>query len=276
MSPSLHDIEKTLTALWIDRVKRDEFLAGDSSWLDPKIDKEIDRSGLELYADLLNYGHHGVMSSIYPLCEKLLGKVWQGAVELYLEECPPNHYNLNRMAKRFPEFVMEHLPEQIERFPFLGELADYEWVEMELLEYNEDTPRSDLASLQSPTEFAEYAPIVNPASIIRHYQFPIIEIASKIENSKRKLAKVRAKKSYVVTYRDPKTNRCRFMDVGETAAALIESAKAQATPYTQLITQAVALNPDSDPQTTITQFIELVDNLQSSNVFLGNRNLSQD
>ncbi len=227
MSPSLHDIEKTLTALWIDRVKRDEFLAGDSSWLDPKIDKEIDRAGVELYAELLNYGHHGVMSSIYPLCEKLLGKVWQGAVELYLEECPPNHYNLNRMAKRFPEFVMEHLPEQIERFPFLGELADYEWVEMELLEYNEDTPRSDLASLQSPSEFAQYAPIVNPASIIRHYQFPIIEIASKIENSKRKPAKVRARKSYVVTYRESEDKSLSIHGSRRNRRGLIESAKAQ-------------------------------------------------
>src|SRR5277367_133169 len=131
---SLREIEQTLTTLWMNRDARARFLAGKNASISPDLAKQIDRGGVELYAGLLNYGHHDVMNSIYPLSAKLLGKNWPAIVDDYLETFPPHHFNLNRTAKQFPGYAEQSLSEFTERFPFLPELADYEWVEMELLE----------------------------------------------------------------------------------------------------------------------------------------------
>lgn len=274
MPPSLHDIEKTLTALWMNRSLREEFLAGATTSFDPILVEQIDRNGVELYAGLLNYGHHDVLDSIYPLCAKLLGKSWFDAVERYLKEFPPTHFNLNRIGKNFPRFVREHMEQESKRYPFLYELADYEWLEMELLECRTQAPKSELESLETPEQFALFAPIVNPVLALKHYHYPLTSIAAKLEQPKSGAIKTRRKETNVIIYRDPHNHRCRFMSVGSTARAIIETAQRATTPYTELIALAVSSNPQSDPQATISEFLDLIERLQSAQLLLGNKRVS--
>jgi hypothetical protein len=214
------------------------------------------------------------MDSIYPLNAKLLGKNWPAIVDDYLETFPPNHFNLNRTAKQFPGYVEQYLSDYTERYPFLAELADYEWVEMDLLEVDEALPHSQLESPQTPDHITSYGPIINPALRIRHYQFPIISIAEQLESSKRKPGKVKPGQSRVAIYRDPKLNRCRFLDVGPVAASVVEAAQAAPITYAELIALAVSMSPGVNPQQTIADFLVLVDDLQSKNLFLGNKKLT--
>ncbi len=209
---SLRDIEKTLTSLWMNRDARAEFLDSGKCDLDATLAAQIDRDGVELYAGLLNYGHHDVMLSIYPLCAKLLSSHWEEVIDNYLDVFPPSHFNLNQTAKQFPEYVTNHLQEFTAKYPYLSELADYEWIELELLEHHASTVSpSELEILQTPEHFAQFGPILNPALIIRKYQHPIIAIAEKLEGPKRKPGKVSPKQTHVVVYRDCENNRCRFL-----------------------------------------------------------------
>jgi len=268
---SLREIEKTMTLLFMNREAREDFLAGSNKDVPDLIADEIDKWGVELYADLLNYGHHDVMKSIFPLCAKLLGKKWDGIVDDYLHTCPPNHFNLNRTAKRFPKYVENSLDDERKRFPYLAELADYEWIEMELLELelDQDLPKSELGNLESPEHFTNYRPVVNPAMIMRHYQYPIIAIAERIEASKHKPTKVKPGESDVVVFRSPETNGCRFLSVGPVAAKIIETARDSRMTYAELISMAVSMNANDDPTRVVADFLELVEHLQTNQLFLG-------
>jgi len=270
---SLRDIEKTLTSLWMRRDPRQSFLAGDESGFSPEIAREIDRDGVELYASLLNYGHQDVMLSIFPLCAKLLHKQWEEIVDDYLETYPPNHFNLNRMAQRFAEYLDKHRPKLKKRFAYIVELADFEWLELELLEKDEVAPQSDLETLQSPEQFTTYAPIVNPALALRRYNYSIIKIAEEIETSERKPRNSSRTATNIVVYRDPQGNRSRFLEVGSVAAAVIEKAQSGNSPYSELIQLAVSLNASTDPQTTVCEFLAMAENLQENHLFLGNKKL---
>jgi len=268
---SLRDIEKTMTRLWMNREARQNFLSGDNQNIPDGIAGEIDKLGVELYAGLLNFGHHDVMRSIYPLCAKLLGKNWDKIVDDYLSTHPPDHFNLNRTAKRFPIFAQSNLSQYKAKFPYLAELADYEWIEMEILEIEAGAPKSDLENLERPEHFTDYRPIVNPAMIMRHYQYPIIAIAERIEASKHKPTKVKPGESDVVVFRSPETHGCRFLSVGPVAAKIIETARADRGSYADLISLAVSLNSNDNPTKVVSDFLELVGSLQANNLFLGNK-----
>lgn len=269
-SASLREIEKTLTKLWMSRDARESFLKGNAGEIDPKIAAQIDKDGVELYATLLNYGHQDVMRSIYPFTARLLGSAWQSTVDHYLAQYPPNHFNLNRTAMRFSAYLQEHGARWQNQFPFLCELVDYEWVEMELLEIDAEPPVSELCGLQSPEQFTQYAPILNPALILRHYRYPMIKIVSQLETSKRLPRNVSPVETNVVIYRDPQNNNCRFLEVGPTAAMVLEKVHENVS-YAELIQLAVSLNAGADPQKVVADFIGMIENFQDIRVFLGNR-----
>jgi hypothetical protein len=264
-----------MTALWMKRQVRDSFLAGEDCGFSAAIADQIDHNGVELYAGLLNYGLLDVLTSIYPLCARLLGKHWKTVVDDYLNAFPPSHFNLNKTGYRFPQYVLESLPDMIQRHPYLAELADYEWAEMEMLECDEQAPPSELKQLDSVDQFSLYAPIVNPALALRHYRFPIIKVAEQLESGKRKPAKVNAAKSVVnvVIYRDPQLNRCRFLDVGDVAAAVLERVQTQSTSHTDLIALVLSMSPDVNPQIVIADFLAMIEHFQANRLMLGNRRI---
>jgi hypothetical protein len=270
---SLRDIEKTMTTLWMRRHEREAFLDGDDSGVNADIAGQIDKTGVELYASLLNYGHQDVIGSIFPFCAKLLHKHWEEIVDDYLEKYPPNHFNLNRSAQRFSEYLDKHQPRLKKRFPYIVELADYEWLELELLEKDVISPPSELETLESPEQFTAFAPIVNPALALRRYNYSIMKIAEEIQNSCQKPRNSSRMPTNVVVYRDPCGNRSRFLEVGSVAASIIEMALADNAAYSELISFAVSMNPNHDPQSTVIEFLAMVENLQENHLFLGNRKL---
>jgi hypothetical protein len=128
------------------------------------------------------------MSSIYPLCKKVLGKHFSALVHEYMETMPPDHFNLNQAARKFPQFLANHAEAHLKRHPFLAELADYEWIELAVMEADVLLDLSsevcDQSVLQSNSSeeldlkaFAASVPRLNPTVLMRAYKYPISEIS---------------------------------------------------------------------------------------------------
>ena len=155
---SLYQIERTFASLWTNRKARGQFLhmtcsqeADASNYgLPDKLLTGIDKAGVRLYAALMNYGHQDVMLSIFPGCAFLLGQRWQDVVHDYLEHYQPNHYCLNQVGLRFSQYLRQQGKEFLEEFPFICELADYEWLELELLEKETETTTLSQTTLTTP------------------------------------------------------------------------------------------------------------------------------
>src|SRR5215470_7735633 len=162
MSESLREIEQAMVTLWMNRGAREKFLHGTGGKkarqsgvdrLSPELLAGIDKRGVRVYARLLNFGHHDVMLSIYPGCAKLLADKWERVVDGYLEYFPPSHYNFNRTAARFSEFLAAYGDRYQKKFPYIAELADYEWLELEILERDVEIKVTPYEPLTQPEEF---------------------------------------------------------------------------------------------------------------------------
>jgi hypothetical protein len=277
---SLHEIEKTMRMLWMDRKEREAFLDGQTgkkkkaaasrvSEVSPELLGEIDKNGVKLYAGLLNYGHQDLMLSIYPGCAKLIGDKWEDVVDHYLEKYPPEHFNLNRTASRFPEYIGKYGDRYLKRFPYLAELADYEWIELELMESDVAIEVCEFTSLTTPEHFEQWAPVVNQVLLLREYKYPITNVVDHLEDDCCLPRDVEPAQTFVAVYRDPETNFCRFLEVGQSAAKVISTAQAARVPYRDLLGLAVSMSAAQDPQQAVVEFLELIEKLQSLSLFVG-------
>ena len=277
--PSLREIEKSVTALWLNKEARD-WLASDRKEPLPEclkgapveVLRTVDRNGVNLYGELMRFGLHDVMESIYPYCSRLLGKKWTAIVDDYRLKFPADHHNFNRLCKNLPQYFSLYGGNNLERYPFLPELADYEWVELEKMEEDVDVKPCEHVQLSTPEQIVGFSPVVNPTLSVRDYKYNILEIASYLESG-RKLPKMKAERTLVAVYRVADSHRCKFVEVGEAAAKIVEIAR-QGTTYQALIPIVVALTPELAPQDSVAQFLELVEDLQDLGIFIGSAEIA--
>ena len=274
--PSLRDIEKTVSTLWMNRQARNWLLSGGKGQRPPNLQdaplellSAVDKDGVRLYGNLMNYGHHDVMESIYPFCSKILGRAWSNTVDDYLEKLPPDHYNFNRLCYRLSEYFTEYGDKLMEKHPYLAELADYEWIELEKIEQDVDIKVYPAPPLTTPEQIAALAPVVNPTVTVRKYEYNIPEIAEKVESGAKLPTKIKKETTYVAILRHGETHRCRFVEIGPAAAHIIELAASQTLSYQSLIPVVVSMTPNVDPQKSVSDFLQLIEDFQEMHVFVG-------
>lgn len=271
---TLKEIEQTVSTLWTNRAAREQFLASKSEESDEsatasnELLSKIDRKGVALYGGLISYGHHELMSSVYPGCQKVIGKHWRATVEDYLKVYPPDHYNFNRLAQRFSLYLSEH--GNLKKHPFIAELADYEWLELELLEDQRQAHSGICVDLSSPEQVLNLRPVVNPVLVLRHYKYPIAKLVDWLEKDAKLPRRVKAEQGYMAIFRNPQTLDCKFLELGDVAAAVLQHAidNPRAT-FADLAKLAVSLTPKQAPQETLNDFLALIEKFQTLGALIG-------
>ena len=265
-APSLREIEQLLTDLWLNENVRAQFLHDQTNT--SLLSKQIDRDGVELYASLLQFGQQDLMSSIYPLSAKLLKHKWESTVASYFRRHPAKHYHLNEAGRRFREYLREDQPHLLKTYPFAPELADYEWIEMEVLEKNINACKQPNLVLNQPDHFMKYSPVLNPVLILRKYSYSISKIAHQLEIDKSLRGLTRPAISYVVCYRDPETNRATFLDLSELPFEIIQALIDAPHSYAELAKLTISRLPTA-PESSVAQFLDINETFQKLNVFIG-------
>ncbi len=174
--PDLKSIQDTYLQLWTRREP------GEAVYSSAAAAGELDERGIRLYASLIEIGRLDLMRSIYPCIEALLGKKFKDLVLSYYECMPADHYNLNKSARHFSRYLQEHEPKLVERHPFIVELADFEWVELEVMEAAvEAKPRQvGERDLDDALAFASARPVLVDVVYLRRYKYPVMSISKSL------------------------------------------------------------------------------------------------
>ncbi|MBS1993921.1 MAG: putative DNA-binding domain-containing protein [Cyanobacteria bacterium SZAS LIN-3] len=223
--PTLDHIQSRLYRLWTNRAERAQYFEQNSAGaIADALTASIDAKGVKLYSSLIEIGRMDLMSSIYPVLKKLVGKQFKPLVLDYYEQLPPNHYNLNQAASRFSSYLLS-VEKLLARYPFISELADYEWIELAVLEHT-GASACDVGLAEGadadPERFAALAPVLNQAFICRRYKYAIPQLVQQINDDEKLPRRFKQVPTYVVVYRDPETLDARFLEVGEISLALLE------------------------------------------------------
>jgi hypothetical protein len=275
--PSLRDIEKALSTLWMNRDVRNWYLSGAKRDQMPNEGKSLSRSvldtldkrGVELYGSLLSFGHHDVMLSVFPYCAQILEKKWDEIVDDYLKCFPPEHYNFNRLCSRFPEYMAIKKDSFGKKGQLLSELSDFEWLELEKIEQDIKITSLPYESLKDPSQFVEWAPVLNPSIMVRKYNYPLFEIIERLQEKGKLPAKLPVETTYIAFYRHPLRNTCCYFQLDRLALLLVEKCQADKLSYQDLLIAYISARNDILPTQAAEEFLYAIDELQESQVYIG-------
>lgn len=173
------------------------------------------RDRLYLYEELLFASVEDTLASLYPYTKRFLeDEGWYKRVEVYRRLYPNRSYQLYRVAESFPKFLAEQ-SDLKKKFPFLSDLAYYEWYEIEVLNESDEPlpPNFQLGFPDSVEGMSYFAPVANSARRLHSYRYHIPELiehlktVEKINAAKFKLPE---KPSDIIIYRDSDTLSARF------------------------------------------------------------------
>ena len=241
-----------------------------ASQLNTEVLKELDLEGAALYGRMINFGQYDLLSSIYPFCEKVIGKEWDDLVYDYYRQFPSDHYNLNKSCRHLSEYFSKFAAKLCQKYPFLSELADYEWLEVEKMEDAPQIIKAEDVSISNLEMISTYFPAVNQTLTLRHYEYPMAEMIAHFESDEKPVRKKFVRRQcHMAFYRDPETHRVRFMELGEATAAIVEKAQVEPTIYQDLLRLTIELTPELNPQNVAMEFLGLIEELHTDNIFVG-------
>lgn len=275
MPASLTDLQKTLSVLWTNESVRSRFLKnGELPNADhhAAVTEPIDSRGVRTYAELIDIGRNDLMRSVYPGCARLLNKKWKETIENYFEICPPKHHRLNMSASLFSQYLRDHRQDHLAKFPYLSCLADYEWIELQLMEDERKIAPYPHENLTQPEHFEKLAPVVNPVLSICNYDYPVPLIVDYLRDGELP-RNISPREVVVAVYRDPESHLGRYVEIAPGIVKVIEQAQAKPTSYADLAALAISFSKAESPEAALVEFIEAVEKLQSLKLFIGSQSI---
>jgi hypothetical protein len=294
---NLHDIEKTFYTLLMNKEAREGYIQECKSKNGATADVQhkgrssksdeariaFSPSGIALYASLLNYGHHDVINSIYPGCRKVLDDAWESIVDDYLLKYPPKHHTVNRLADSLSDYFTKYGGTYLKKYPFLSELAHYEWIELELMENPQQIFSGDYEGLTQAEHFTDFGPIVNPVLIICDYEYPIADICDLLSEDRPLKKSYKKASTSVAICRNPETHLCRFLELGSISSLMLKYAitESKISPYDgkknsfvqvsykELLEKITANANGISLEDCVLEYMQLVDTLQELGMFCG-------
>lgn len=210
----------------------------------------------QVYEELLFNNVCGFIDKCFPVSKGLFeDHAWTALQRAFFSDwrCHTPYFS------KIPAEFVEYLSAERHRgtFPaWLAELAHYEWIELEVELFQEETVPAPEVALTS------CGFLVNPTLHNLVYQWPVHRISQEY-------CPDQAQTTHLLVYRDPQFS-VQFMEINALTALLIELANPGFDHLNTLLEKLIAQINPPQPETIITFGTELIDHLIAHNIFIGN------
>jgi hypothetical protein len=134
----------------------------------------IEDRRMAIYRRLFHNNLVNLLSSTFPVVRELFGdKGWRDLVRTFMIQHKAHTPYFPRVPGEFLEFLQANPPAQLADWPFLLELAHYEWIEL-AVSIEEDT---DITDVDSDGDLLTGIPRIAPHAEVLEYRFPVHRIS---------------------------------------------------------------------------------------------------
>lgn len=177
--PSLQEVQDLMIRLWSNTKDFETFkVTGEL----PGVPKEL-LAGLD--AERVGMYHRDVMSrrmrftrAGYALTLRVLEDNKTKVVDQYWQEYGSSHFCPFESRGTFPDFLRSQT-ELMSKFPYLADLAAYEWFRRTASENGDEFERGQGIDLSSEEKRKQFSPIMNPSVIAQKFDYPVDRIAKR-------------------------------------------------------------------------------------------------
>ena len=174
----------------------------------------IEDRRMAIYRDLFFNNLQNLLGSTFPVLKKLSGKErWHGLIREFMADHQAQTPYFLEIPKEFLAFLEhEHAP-QADDFPFLLELAHYEWVELAL---SVSADSNDMTGIDPDGEMIDGVPVISVIAWQLAYQFPVHRISADFQPQE-----PGEQPTYLAIYRDS-DDEINFMELNTVTAGLLD------------------------------------------------------
>ena len=223
---------------------------------------DIEARRMKVYADLLFNNVKNFLENSFPVLSSILDEYrWQSICRDYFMR----HQARTPLFPKMPQEFVRYLTDEFEPidgdYPFMQELAHYEWLELETLL---DEQNIDAVEVNANVDPLDGRPVLNPLARPQAYAYPV----HKISQNYLPVAAPDAP-TYLIVYRD-RQDKVGFMEINPISARLVELITKQTNLSGRQILQQIAKElGHSDPQAVIRGGTEILTELLHKDVLLG-------
>ncbi|MFZ2727208.1 MAG: DoxX family membrane protein [Methylococcaceae bacterium] len=169
--------------------------------------------GSSIYVDLLYNKFNDSLLLCFPITHSLLGEiVWQQTIKdfIALHHCQSPYY------RQIPDEFMQYLQTQWLNntdYPYLIELAHFEWVELILAITEADSINTDNTPVDN---WLDYRPVFAPVLQLLHYNYPVHRINADYQSTEKP-----QQATQILAFRDNNED-VQFIELSPATARLIE------------------------------------------------------
>lgn len=210
MSNSLHKVDF--------KAKQAEFSAYIRNPSTQPRPSDVKPERMQMYRELCFNNIESFLSSNFPvLCEVLSDVKWQQLAQDFFANHPSSTPFFSEIPEEFILYLQQERPTSTDDYPFMLELAHYEWAEMALSIAQEELIASKIQHITNLAQTISLSPLTWPLA----YQFPVHKIS--LDYLPRQAPE---QASYLAVYRDH-TDEVNFIELAPMSFLLLQTLQKQ-------------------------------------------------
>ncbi len=165
------------------------------------------RGRFQVYRELVTERMIDVLQNICPVTNSILGETeWQTLLWDYLKKSPPVSEILRELPFEVAQYLKTHRHPLAKKYPYLGELIEYEFLEVRVRFATEDLGKTEPGRVR-----------LNPAHHLAEYRWPVHFIDEDFSDPK----KMPKGPFHLLIWRQPVSLEVQFMEVNLLTASLL-------------------------------------------------------
>ena len=225
--------------------------------------EDIEERRMAIYRDLLYRNVESFLANSFPVLRKVLkDDEWHSLMREYFR----NHKARTPLFPRMPQEFLQYLQDEKETagsmYPFLLELAHYEWVELAL---SLDTREIRQDGINPEGDLLSGVPVLNELSWSLAYEYPVHRIGPDFLPEAKPAQPV-----CLLVYRD-RQDKVRFIELNPLAARLVDCLKENERGKTgrEILTEIAAEIAHPDPEAVIGGGASVLEDMREKQIVLG-------
>ena len=224
---------------------------------------DVEARRMGVYNDLLYNNVESFMSSAYPVLREITSDdKWHRLIRDYFEHHHASTPLFQEMPREFLKYLMQERQADEDDYPFMLELAHYEWVELALSVTDQEI---DFTDVNQDGDLLEGVPVLSPIAWPLSYHFPVHEISPEILPDK-----PGDQLTHLVVYRDL-DDEVHFLEINAVTAQMLQMIgdKDQQLTSKQILQSIAEQLNHPNPDVVIQGGLQILYDLKSRNVILG-------
>lgn len=222
----------------------------------------IEDRRMAIYRELFFNNLHSLIGSTFPVLKKISGKErWRNLIREFMARHESQTPYFLEIPNEFLAFLEnEHAPQE-DDFPFLIELAHYEWIELAL---SVSTDSNDLTAIDPDGDLLNGVPTMSALALALAYRFPVHRISESFQPKE-----AGEQPTYLAVYRNP-DDEISFMELNAVTAGLLDkiSNNSEQKSGRELLA-ALAEEIDFDPDALVEHGANALADLRAAGILLG-------